>query len=57
METLTLSLKAPRVPSDYALLDSADPVALSLAFLARRREARVQAVMATEGATQIDDAQ
>ena len=46
-----LSLKAPKVPSDFALLDSADPMSLTFADLAKVQAAKARA---TECATDID---
>lgn len=45
------SLRAPRIPSDYDMLDSADPLSLTFKDLARIREAKSRA---TEGATELD---
>jgi hypothetical protein len=49
----TVIPRAPRIPSDLAVLESADPVSHTLAYFASRRVARAKAA-ATEGATQID---
>lgn len=54
MNAATTSIpRAPRIPSDLAVLESADPITHTLAYFASRRVARAKAA-ATEGATQID---
>jgi hypothetical protein len=52
MATVTIP-RAPRLPSDLSVLESADPVSHTLAYFASRRVARAKAA-ATECTTQLD---